>query len=52
MYTKCTGLHVHKVHRDGRHADVSTTRALPGHLLVSRIHVDLLRVSTATCPAS
>ncbi|MGY1855454.1 putative leader peptide [Modestobacter sp. SYSU DS0290] len=25
--------------------------ALPGELLVSRLHVDLLRVSTAACPA-
>ncbi|MGY1839072.1 MULTISPECIES: putative leader peptide [unclassified Modestobacter] len=23
---------------------------LPGELLVSRLHVDLLRVATATCP--
>ncbi|HEV7870757.1 MAG TPA: putative leader peptide [Modestobacter sp.] len=28
------------------------TAALPGDLLVSRLHVDLLRVSTAACPAS
>jgi hypothetical protein len=27
------------------------TAALPGDLLVSRLHVDLLRVSTAACPA-
>ncbi|MBB3676249.1 putative leader peptide [Modestobacter versicolor] len=26
-----------------------TTTALPGDLLVSRLHVDLLRVSTAAC---
>jgi hypothetical protein len=30
---------------------VPTTTALPGDLLVSRLHVDLLRVSTAACPA-
>jgi hypothetical protein len=32
----------------------SSTRlpsALPGAFLVSRLHVDLLRVSTAACPA-
>jgi len=28
---------------------VSTTCALPGDLLVARLHVDLLRVSTAAC---
>jgi hypothetical protein len=28
---------------------MSTPAALPGDLLVSRLHVDLLRVSTATC---
>jgi hypothetical protein len=28
---------------------VPTTLALPGDLLVSRLHVDLLRVSTAAC---
>ncbi|WP_369136977.1 putative leader peptide [Modestobacter versicolor] len=28
---------------------MSTTAALPGDLLVSRLHVDLLRVSTAAC---
>ncbi|WP_331437105.1 putative leader peptide [Modestobacter italicus] len=27
-----------------------TSAALPGDLLVSRLHVDLLRVSTAACP--
>jgi hypothetical protein len=30
---------------------VSTTSLLPGDLLVSRIHVDLVRVTTAACPA-
>ncbi|WP_369132109.1 putative leader peptide [Modestobacter sp. I12A-02662] len=44
---------VHKSHQDGRNAAVSTTAAsrapLPGELLVGRLHVDLLRVSTAAC---
>jgi hypothetical protein len=31
---------------------VSSTSALPGDLLVSRLHIDLLRVGTAACRGS
>ncbi len=38
-----------KTYRDGRNVHVPTSAALPGDLLVSRLHVDLLRVTTTAC---